>query len=231
MTKKVAVVTAAGSGMGADVVRKLAAEGWNVAALSSSGKGQDLAESLGGVGVTGSNQSDSDMERLFTLTMERWGRIDALINSAGHGARGVISQISVDDWRAGMEIYFHCIARAVRLATPIMQQQGGGSIVNISSYAGVHPELLFPISSVARGALSNYTRLFARTHAKDKIRMNNVLPGFVDSMPPEDEFLSLIPMGRYSTMDEISTLISYLLSDAAATVTGQEIIIDGGITA
>lgn len=231
MTSKVAIITAAGSGMGADVVGKLAAEGWNVAVLSSSGKGEELAKSLGGVGVTGSNQSDSDMERLVSLTMERWGRVDALVNSAGHGARGVISQITIDDWRAGMEIYFYSIARAVRLVTPIMQQQGGGSIVNISSYAGVHPEARFPISTVTRGALGNYTRLFARAHAKDGIRMNNVLPGFVDSMPPEDEFMSLIPMGRYSTMDEISTLISYLLSDAAATMTGQEIIIDGGITA
>ena len=231
MSKKVAIATAAGSGMGADVVRRLAADGWNVAVLSSSGKGEALAKEFGGVGVTGSNQSDADMERLVSETMDRWGRVDALVNSAGHGARGVISEIGMDDWRSGMEIYFYSVARAVRLVTPIMLRQGGGSIVNISSYAGVHPEIRFPISSVTRGALSNYTRLYARTHAKHQIRMNNVLPGFVDSMPPEDEFMSLIPMGRYSTMYEISSLISYLLSDAAGTVTGQEIIIDGGITA
>jgi NAD(P)-dependent dehydrogenase (short-subunit alcohol dehydrogenase family) len=85
MVEKVAVVTAGGSGMGAAAARKLAQEGFNVAVLSSSGKGEALAREMGGIGVTGSNRSNDDLKRLVDLTMDRWGRIDVLVNSAGHG--------------------------------------------------------------------------------------------------------------------------------------------------
>ena len=83
--EKVAIVTAGGSGMGADAARRLAADGFRVAILSSSGKGAALAQELGGLGVTGSNQSNDDLQRLVDRTMQRWGRIDVLVNSAGHG--------------------------------------------------------------------------------------------------------------------------------------------------
>lgn len=85
LTQKVAVVTAGGSGMGAGVARKLAADGYKVAILSSSGKGEALANELGGLGVTGSNQSNDDIKRLVDTTHDHWGRIDVLVNSAGHG--------------------------------------------------------------------------------------------------------------------------------------------------
>src|ERR1044071_1789812 len=93
---KVAVITAGGSGMGAAAARRLAADGFEVAILSSSGKGEALAASLGGVGVTGSNQSESDLRRLVDATMERFGRIDALVNSAGHGPRAPILELTDD---------------------------------------------------------------------------------------------------------------------------------------
>ncbi|MGO4659794.1 SDR family NAD(P)-dependent oxidoreductase, partial [Ensifer sp. 2YAB10] len=83
--EKVAVITAGGSGMGAESAKRLAADGFKVAILSSSGKGEALAAELGGIGVTGSNQSNDDLKRLVDLTMEKWGRIDVLVNSAGHG--------------------------------------------------------------------------------------------------------------------------------------------------
>ena len=87
---KVAIVTAGGSGMGAAAARRLAADGFDVAILSSSGKGETLAAELGGYGVTGSNQSNDDLRRLVDGTMDRWGRIDVLVNSAGHGPRAQI---------------------------------------------------------------------------------------------------------------------------------------------
>ncbi|MER2299302.1 MAG: SDR family NAD(P)-dependent oxidoreductase, partial [Pseudomonas sp.] len=103
--EKVAIVTAGGSGMGAAAARRLAAEGFKVGVLSSSGKGEALAQQLGGVGITGSNQSNEDLQRLVDRVIQKWGRIDVLVNSAGHGPRAPILDISDEDWHKGMETY------------------------------------------------------------------------------------------------------------------------------
>ena len=224
------MLTAAGSGMGADAARCLAGEGYSVAILSSSGKGEALAEELGGVGVTGSNRSESDLRRLVDAAAERWGRIDVLVNSAGHGPRGPVAELSDEDWRQGMEVYFLAAVRASRLAVPVMARGGGGSIVNISSFAAVEPEAEFPTSAVFRAGLAAYAKLFAEQHAKDNIRMNNVLPGFIDSLPETAARRQRIPLGRYGRVREVSALIAFLASDEAAYVTGQNIRVDGGIT-
>lgn len=227
---KVAIITAGGSGMGAGAARKLAADGFTVAILSSSGKGEALAAELGGIGVTGSNQSNDDLQRLVDLTMERFGRIDALVNSAGHGPRAPLLDLSDEDWHRGMEVYFLNVVRPTRLVTPIMQAQKSGAIVNISTFAAFEPDPVFPTSGVFRAGLAAYTKLFSDRYAQDNIRMNNVLPGFIDSLPEKSEFKERIPMGRYGTVDEVSELIALLASDRAAYITGQNIRIDGGIT-
>ncbi len=134
-TEKVAMITAGGSGMGAGAARKLATEGFRVAILSSSGKGEALAKELGGVGVTGSNQSNDDLKRLVDLTVTQLGRVDVLVNSAGHGPRGPLLELSDDDWHQGMDVYFLSAVRPTRLVTPIMQQQQSGVIINISTFA------------------------------------------------------------------------------------------------
>jgi NAD(P)-dependent dehydrogenase (short-subunit alcohol dehydrogenase family) len=228
--EKVAIITAGGSGMGAGAARKLAADGFTVAILSSSGKGEALAAELGGIGVTGSNQSNDDLKRLVDLTMERFGRIDALVNSAGHGPRAPLLDLSDEDWHRGMEVYFLNVVRPTRLVTPIMQAQKSGAIVNISTFAAFEPDPVFPTSGVFRAGLAAYAKLFSNRYAPDNIRMNNVLPGFIDSLPEKSEFKERIPMGRYGTVDEVSELIALLASDRAAYITGQNIRIDGGIT-
>src|SRR5687768_13076462 len=129
----VAIVTAGGSGMGAEVAKRLAQDGFKVAILSSSGKGETLAQELGGIGVTGSNQSNDDLKRLVDQTMERWGRIDVLVNSAGHGPRAPILELTDEDWHKGLDIYFMNVIRPTRLVAPIMQQQKSGAIINIST--------------------------------------------------------------------------------------------------
>src|SRR5690349_4188673 len=164
-TDKVAIVTAGGSGMGAAAARRLAADGFQVAILSSSGKGEALAKELGGFGVTGSNQSNEDLKRLVDGTLERWGRIDALVNSAGHGPRAPILEITDEQWVTGMETYFMNVVRPVRLVTPVMQQQGGGAIVNISTAWVGEPSDMFPTSAVFRNGLAAYTKIFAATFA------------------------------------------------------------------
>ncbi|MGF9693015.1 SDR family oxidoreductase [Rhizobium sp. 0TCS1.26] len=230
MADKVAIITAGGSGMGAGAARKLAADGFTVAILSSSGKGEALAAELGGFGVTGSNQSNDDLKRLVDMTMERYGRIDALVNSAGHGPRAPLLELSDDDWHRGMDVYFLNVVRPTRLVTPIMQAQKSGSIVNISTFAAFEPDPVFPTSGVFRAGLAAYTKLFSDRYAADNIRINNVLPGFIDSLPEKQEFKNRIPMGRYGTVDEVSELIALLASDRGGYITGQNIRIDGGIT-
>ena len=228
--ERVALISAGGSGMGAGAARRLAADGFRVAVLSSSGKGEALASELGGVGVTGSNRSNDDLKLLVDLAMERWGRIDVLVNSAGHGPRGPVMEITDEDWHTGMEVYFLSAVRPTRLVTPIMQQQKSGSIVNISTFAAFEPDPTFPTSGVFRAGLAAWAKLFSDRYASENIRMNNVLPGFIDSLPERQEFKERIPMERYGSEDEVSATISFLASEGAGYITGQNIRVDGGIT-
>jgi len=229
--RKVAIIIGGGSGMGADSARRLAQDGYNVAILSSSGKGEALGKELGGIGFTGSNQSNDDLKRLLDLTMAQWGRVDVVVNSAGHGPKGPVLELSDDDWHQGMEVYFLNVVRVTRLVTPIMQQQKSGVIVNISTYAVFEPEAMFPTSGVFRAGLAAFTKLFTDKYAADNIRMNNVLPGFIDSLPEKDERRALIPMGRYGkSFEEIASVVAFLASDDASYITGQNLRVDGGLT-
>jgi NAD(P)-dependent dehydrogenase (short-subunit alcohol dehydrogenase family) len=189
-TDKVAIVTAGGSGMGAAAARRLAQDGFNVAILSSSGKGEALAAELGGVGVTGSNQSNDDLRTLVDAAMSRWGRIDVLVNSAGHGPRGPLLDITDDDWHQGLDVYLLNVIRPTRLVVPHMRQSGGGTVINISTAWAFEPSPMFPTSAVFRAGLAAFTKVFADTHAKDNIRMNNVLPGWIDSLPVTEEVVN-----------------------------------------
>jgi NAD(P)-dependent dehydrogenase (short-subunit alcohol dehydrogenase family) len=228
--EKVALITAGGSGMGAAAARRLAADGFKVAVLSSSGKGETLATALGGFGVTGSNQSNDDLKRLVDGALERWGRIDALVNSAGHGPRKPILDIADADWHAGMDVYFLNAVRSTRLVTPVMQKQKSGTIINISTAWAFEPSAMFPTSAVFRAGLAAFTKIFADTYAADNIRMNNVLPGWIDSLPATDERRDSVPLKRYGKSEEIAATIAFLASEGAAYITGQNIRVDGGLT-
>lgn len=227
--EKVALVTAGGSGMGAAAARRLARDGYRIAVLSSSGKGEALAAELGGIGVTGSNLSSDDLQRLVELAMRRWGRIDALVNSAGHGPRAPVLDISDEDWHKGLEVYFLGAVRPARLVAPIMAAQGGGAIVNISTAWAFEPSETFPTSAVFRAGLASFTKIFADTHAAKNVRMNNVLPGWIDSLPATDERRDGVPMKRYGKVEEIAATIAFLVSDGAGYITGQNIRVDGGL--
>lgn len=229
-TKQVAIVVGGGSGIAADAARKLASNGYKIAVMSSSGKGEALGKSLGGIGFTGSNLKTGDLAKLVELTMNRWERIDVVVNGAGHGPKGAILEISDEDWHLGMDVYLMNVVRMCKLVTPIMQQQGGGSIVNISTYAAFEPEALFPTSGVFRSALASFTKLYVDRYAAENIRMNNILPGFMDSLPEKEERRQRIPMGRYGKVNETSELIAFLASERSSYITGQNIRIDGGIT-
>jgi NAD(P)-dependent dehydrogenase (short-subunit alcohol dehydrogenase family) len=226
---KVALVTAGGSGMGAAAARRLAADGFRVAILSSSGKGEALANELGGLGFTGSNRSNDDLKRAVDGVMARWGRIDALVNSAGHGPRAGVLDLTDEQWHIGLDVYLMNVIRPTRLVAPHMQAQKLGAIVNISTAWAFEPSAMFPTSAVFRAGLAAFTKLFTDSYAASNVRMNNVLPGWIDSLPATDERRDSVPMKRYGKAEEIAATIAFLVSDGAAYITGQNIRVDGGL--
>lgn len=227
---KVAVVTAGGSGMGAAVAKRFAQDGYKVAILSSSGKGEALAAELGGVGVTGSNQSNDDIQKLTDLALEKFGRIDVLVNSAGHGPRAPILDITDDQWHTGLDVYLMNVIRPTRIIAPLMVAQKGGAIINISTAWAFEPSDMFPTSAVFRAGLAAYTKIFADTYAADNVRMNNVLPGWIDSLPATEQRRDMVPMQRYGTSEEIAATVAFLASAGAGYITGQNLKVDGGLT-
>ena len=227
---KVAVFIAAGTGMGADSAKLLSSKGYKIAIMSSSGKGEELANKLKGLGYTGSNLKERDISTFINKVINFYGRIDVLINSAGHGPKGEILELSDNDWSKGMETYFLNVVRATRLVTPIMKKQNNGSIINISTFGVFEPDSNFPTSGVFRSGLAAFTKIYSDKYANNNIRMNNILPGFIDSLPEKKEFLKKIPLQRYGKVSEVSAVVEMLASEGGAYITGQNIRVDGGIT-
>jgi NAD(P)-dependent dehydrogenase (short-subunit alcohol dehydrogenase family) len=230
MHTKVAIITAAGKGLGAAVANELAAVGYRVSLLSNAGGALKLAQELGGIGMTGSVTEPSDLAKLVDSTIERFGRIDAVVNNTGHPPKGELLQISDADWHLGLDMLILNVVRMARLVTPIFVKQGGGAMVNISTFSAFEPELTFPVSSSLRSGLASFTKLYANRYAESGIRINNVLPGYMDNYPESAENLAKIPMKRYGKVQEIAKTVRFLLSDDAGYITGQNIRADGGIT-
>lgn len=230
MTDKVAILTGAGKGMGGACARELAARGWKVGLLSPSGNAEKLAKELGGIGVTGSVTEEADLKRLIEAAMNQWGRIDGVVTSTGHPPKGDLLALDDESWRKGMDLIILNVVRLARHVTPIMEKQGKGAWVNISTFAAFEPDLVFPISCALRAGLGAFAKLYADRYAKAGIRMNNLLPGFIDSLPVKEALLPKIPMGRYGTTAEIAKTAAFLLSDDAGYITGQNLRVDGGIT-
>jgi NAD(P)-dependent dehydrogenase (short-subunit alcohol dehydrogenase family) len=227
---KVAVVTAAGRGIGEACARRLTADGYIPVLLSQSGSAIDVANDLGGDGFQGSVTDTDDLTAVVETAHERYGRIDAVVNNTGHPATGDLLDISDDEWHDGLDLVLLNAVRVARLVTPLMEEQGHGSIVNISTFSAYEPSSTFPVSSVLRAGLGSFTKLYADQYAADGIRMNAVLPGFVDSYDVDDETRDTIPMGRPAKTSEIADTVAYLVSPAASYVTGQNIRVDGGLT-
>ncbi|MFZ4130620.1 SDR family oxidoreductase [Streptomyces cellulosae] len=226
-----ALVIAGSSGIGAASARALAARGHRVAVLAR-GEGADvLAEELGGLAVRGDYTEAGVVEAAVDQVVSAWGRLDVLVNSAGHGPKGKLEELTDEDWATGFDLYFYNVVRACRAALAPMRAQGGGSIVNISSASPAEPSPRFPTSMVARAAMTTWTKLWADEVAPDGIRINNVLPGYTvaDPQAVPAAWTSAIPLGRPAAYEEVARTVAHLACDATYT-TGQNLRVDGGLT-
>ena len=229
-SRKVAIVTAAGRGIGAGIARELAEGGHALALLSPSGAVAKLADELGGIAVTGSVAEPADLEALVQAALGRYGRIDAVVNNTGALPKGELLDHDDAIWHASVDLVLLNVVRMARLVTPVMREQGGGAIVNVSTFSAFEPSLDFPVSSTLRAALGSFTKLYAERYAADNIRMNSLLPGYVDSVAHGADKTAKIPMRRIGTVEEIAKTAVFLLGDGAGYITGQNLRADGGLT-
>ncbi|HMO73371.1 MAG TPA: SDR family oxidoreductase, partial [Paracoccaceae bacterium] len=172
---------------------------------------------------------EQDVIDVLDAALARWGRGGVLVNSAGHGPKGPLLELTDDQRHQGLEVYFLNVVRMLRIATPLMQAAGGGTVVNISTAWAFEPSPMFPTSAVFRAGLAAFTKLYADRHAAEHIRINNVLPGWIDSLPATEERRVQVPMGRYGTSEEIAATVAFLMSEGAGYITGQNLRVDGGL--
>lgn len=229
MTRKVALITGAGRGIGAAVAREMHARGYALALMSPSENCETLATELGGVAFRGVAQSADDLKGIVDTAMGAYGRIDAVLNHTGHPPKGDLLEITDENWDLANDMIVKSVVRMARLVTPIMESQGGGSIVNVTTYAAFEPSLWFPASCVYRAGVSSFAKLYADRYGAKNIRMNCLMPGFTDSLDV-GKFADLPALKRIARVEEQAKAAAFLLTEDSSYITGQSLRVDGGIT-
>src|SRR5215472_2876768 len=225
---QVAIVTASSKGMGAACARLLAHRGYHLALFARGSELSELATELDALGVTGDLADPAAIEQLVHQTKKRYGRVDAVVNNTGHAAKGDLLTLTDEDGHRGLDLLLLNVIRPARLVTPIMlAQERSGAFVNISSFAAVEPDLHFPVSAIIRAGLS--AKLYVQQYGSRGLRMNNVLPGKIDTYPVSAEAVRQIPLARPGTADDVARLVAFLLSDDAAYLASQDLLVDGGL--
>jgi NAD(P)-dependent dehydrogenase (short-subunit alcohol dehydrogenase family) len=244
LTGRVAVITGASSGLGDRFARVLHAAGVHVVAVARRAERlASLADELDGlVTVTGDVTDEQAMAGLVDTTIERFGRLDVLVNNAGGADPAPAVSVPLADFRASLELNLTSVFNLARLAAVPMLAAGTGSIINIASVYGLGSSWPIPNSSytAAKGAVVNLTRELACQWAKQGVRVNAIAPGFflteaTAGMDTDEKSFEYIrrnaPMRRLGRAHELDGALVYLASDASSYVTGQTLAVDGGWTA
>ena len=230
MSEKVCVIIGAGRGMGAATAQLMHNKGYKLALMSPSESCETLAQELSGIAVRGRAENADDTQALFDDTMTAYGRIDSLLIHVGGPPKGDLLDISDEDWVKANEMILMPVIRMSKLVTPVMQKQGGGSIVNITTFSAFEPSLTFPTSSVYRVGVSSFTKLYSDRFGADNIRMNCLLPGFTDSLDLPQKFADMSVYKRLAKAEEQARAAAFLLTEDSSYITGQSIRSDGGVT-
>jgi 3-oxoacyl-[acyl-carrier protein] reductase len=243
---KVAIVTGASRGIGRATALALASTGANVVvnyASSSAAAEAVVAEIVAmrgdGPGPQAIAQpadvSQADqVDALFHATMEKWGRVDVLVNNAGITRDGLLLRMKPDDWQAVIDLNLTGVYLCTRAASKIMLKQKSGRIINITSVAGQMGNFGQANYAAAKAGVIGFTKTVARELSSRGITVNGVAPGFIATDMTHDlaadEILKMIPLGRYGQPQEVAGMIQFLAaSPAAAYITGQIMNVDGGM--
>ena len=230
MREKTCLVIGGGRGMGAATAREMHKRGYRLSLMSPSESCEQLAKDLKAVALRGKAENKENLKSIVSFTMEKYGRIDSVLVHVGGPPKGDLLEIDDGDWDKANQMIIKPVISVAKLVTPIMLEQGAGSIVNITTFSAFEPSLTFPTSSVYRAGVSSFTKLFSERYGAKNIRMNCLLPGFTDSLNLPDEFAQLSSLKRVARAEEQAKVAAFLLSDDSSYITGQSIRSDGGVT-
>jgi 3alpha(or 20beta)-hydroxysteroid dehydrogenase len=245
---KVALVTGAASGLGAAQAQALAKEGARVVLSDLADQdGEKVAAMIRGSGgdahyIHLDVCKEEDWQQAVRVTVERYGKLDVLVNNAGIVIKRVpIEQRTVEEWDRVMAVNLRSVFLGTKHVLPEMRRVGGGSIVNISSLAGIgQSEFQEPAYATSKAAVRMLSRVTATQHAHEKIRCNSLHPGptdggmlhrFLPDPAALEHRLKRVPLGRLARIEEITAGVIFLASDESSYMTGSELVIDGGALA
>ena len=243
---KIALITGGARGQGAAEARVFAKEGAKVVITDVlDSDGEKLAAEIGESGgdalfIHLEVTSEEQWQSAIAETVLRFGKLDVLVNNAAIWRRGIVEETTSDHWDAIMDVNAKGVFLGTKLVIPEMRKVGGGSIINISSVAGLVGSLTSSAYSASKGAVRLLTKSTAIQYAGEGIRANSIHPGYARTPMTEASFsqpenyqlrVVRVPMGKMASADDIAWGIVYLACDESAYVTGSELVIDGGLTA
>jgi len=236
---KAAIVTGGSSGIGKAVVERLAWEGADVVIADVDEEaGKELAEETDSVFHECDVSEFGDVERVVEETVERFGRLDIMVNNAGIGSADGIEEMSIEDYKQTIEVDLDGVTYGCKAATPHLKDTEG-CIINMASIYGLVGDIGSTAYNAAKGGVVNLTRSVADDLAPYNVRVNSICPGFVETpmtqeVKEDEEFMAHIenmtPLGRMADPEEIASVAAFLASSEASYITGENIAVDGGWT-
>ena len=246
---KIAVITGGSDGLGRATAERLADEGAKVVICARredhlQNVAKDISARSGAevIGIRADMSNASDIDELFNATLEHFGGVDILVNNAGKSSAAGLEEVEDEEWQADLNLKVMAAVRACRRVVPIMRERGGGSIINATIIGGKAPAAKSLPTTVSRAAGINLTKSLANEYAVDRIRVNTVCIGLLKSeqwvrragnKDPEELYRELskqIPLGRVGEAEEYADLVTFLVSERAAYITGVAVNIDGGLS-